>query len=558
MNYDFDRYLTYDELRRWLSDLAEEHPNLIEVETYGRSYEGKDLLLATITDRETGLPGTKPAHWVDASIHAIELTATVAACYLIHRLVEGFGADAKIDEALRTRTFYVVPRVNPDGAEWALASQPKFRRSSTRAWPWTDGHRWPGLENIDVDGDGRILQMRIPDPDGAWMPHPEDARLMVPVPGDAVGSGIDRYRLLDEGTIENYDGFTVPTPNAVEGLDLNRNFPAGWSPGALGAGDHPLSEPEVEALVKAIQARPNICGYNAFHTCGGILLRPSSVHADAKIDATDLWVMGKFGERCTELTGYPCHSVFEDFTWDQAAPISGAADDWAYEHLGIFGWTTEFWDFALATGGGKLSTHFWYTGPTNAQALNALRWCDDHYPDGYVDWYPFDHPQLGPIELGGWDYLSTWLNPPPSQLRDEVAPHADFAIHQALCSPKLRIVEHRVETLGADVWRIEVGVINAGWLPTDVSSKARKEKLTLPLTLECEADGSEVTILDGPARRQLGQLEGRMTAQFGQGNDGTPERVLTAWTVRAPTGTTLRFTAAHPRAGSVSGEVVVG
>ena len=84
--------------------------------------------------------------------------------------------------ALRTRTFYVVPRVNPDGAEWVLADRPRFRRSSVRPWPWRDGHRWPGLQCEDVDGDGRILQMRIADPNGGWMPHPDDARLLVPVP----------------------------------------------------------------------------------------------------------------------------------------------------------------------------------------------------------------------------------------------------------------------------------------------------------------------------------------------------------------------------------------
>ena len=37
-----------------------------------------------------------------------------------------------------------------------------------------------------------------------------------------------------------------------------------------GSGDHPLSEPEIDALVRAIVARPNICGYNAFHTSGGV------------------------------------------------------------------------------------------------------------------------------------------------------------------------------------------------------------------------------------------------------------------------------------------------
>ncbi len=32
---------------------------------------------------------------------------------------------------------------------------------------------------------------------------------------------------MEEGLIDNYDGFTIPVPKKVASLDLNRNFPAG-------------------------------------------------------------------------------------------------------------------------------------------------------------------------------------------------------------------------------------------------------------------------------------------------------------------------------------------
>ena len=350
--YEFDRYLRYAELVEWLEQLAAAHPDLVAVETYGRSYEGRDLLLVTVTDSATGTHDTKPAHWIDASIHAVELTATVAACRVLQRLVDGHrSGDETITRALRTRTFYVVPRVNPDGAEWVLADRPRFRRSSVRPWPFADAHRWPGLHEADVDGDGRILQMRFPDPDGPWMPHPDDARVLVPVPPTGVAGGTPRYRVLDEGVIEDFDGFSVPAPPAPEGLDLNRNFPAGWGAKVSGSGDHPLSEPEIDALVRAIVARPNICGFNAFHTSGGVILRPSSTMPDSKLPPGDVWTWKQLAAIGTELTGYPSHSVYEDFTWDPSQTLSGASDDWAYEHLGVFGWTTEFWDIVHAATG---------------------------------------------------------------------------------------------------------------------------------------------------------------------------------------------------------------
>src|SRR5690606_35506387 len=105
--YRFDRYLRYEELGAWLHDMAAAHPDLIHLETYGRSHEGRDLWLVTVTDSATGAHDTKPAHWVDASIHAVELTATVAACALLHRLVTGHVTDSTVTRALATRTFYI-------------------------------------------------------------------------------------------------------------------------------------------------------------------------------------------------------------------------------------------------------------------------------------------------------------------------------------------------------------------------------------------------------------------------------------------------------------------
>ena len=557
MTYEFDRFLRYDELTAWLQALAAAHPSLVTVESYGTSHEGRDLWLVTVTDTTTGAANTKPAHWVDASIHAVELTATVAACALLRHLVDGHArGDRQITTALATRTFYVVPRVNPDGAEWTLADPPRFRRSSTRAWPWTDAHHWPGAVIEDVDGDGRVLQMRIADPAGAWMPHADDARLMVPVPVDGAPTATARYRVLAEGSIVDYDGFTIPTPQPPEGLDLNRNFPAGWGTGVRGAGDHPLSEPEVDALVRAVVARPNICGYNAFHTSGGVLLRPSSTRPDAELAPRDVWAWKQLGEIGTRLTHYPVHSVYEDFTWDKSDTMSGAADDWAYEHLGVFAWTTEFWDVVHAATGVKQSTDFWYVGPTPEQALAVLRWCDEHVPGHFVDWYAFDHPQLGPVELGGWPHLGVWTNPPAHLLEAEVVPHARFAVAQAMAAPCLEIHHTRAVPLAEGSWRIELGLANTGWLPTYVSARAKKENLVLPIVAEV-TDGSDVEVVGGPARLTLGQLEGRTAMRFADSHDGTPDRVLATWVVRAPVGSTLTLTARHPRSGTVRADIVL-
>lgn len=554
MSYDFDRFLRYDEYTAWLHQTAAAYPQLMTVESYGRSHEGRDLWLATITDTSTGSHDSKPAHWVDANIHSVEFTGGVAALHLIHHLVSGFGTDDTVTRALQTRTFYVAPRVNPDGVEWALADSPRYRRSSTRPWPWADAHQSPGHVESDIDGDGRVLTMRISDPHGAWMPHPDDARLMVAVPIEGPAVGTLRYRLLYEGTIADHDGFTIPVPRPPEALDMNRNFPAGWGTGVRGSGDHPLSEPEIDGLVRTIVARRNICGYNAYHTSGGVLLRPSSTQSDGSLPPMDVWAWKQLGEHATALTGYTVHSVFDDFTWDKQNTMAGAADDWGYEHLGVYSWTTEFWDIVHAATGTKQSTHFWYTGPTAAEQLAVLRWADDHHPEIYVDWYPFQHPQLGAVELGGWEEMHSWTNPPLARLHDEVKGHAEFAVFQAMAAPCIEVLQTTVVSLGGESWRVEVGVANTGWLPTYITQRARKDHLVLPLV--AELSGAEV--LGGSARTELGQLAGRADLRFSGFSDGTPDRVLATWVVQAGAGTEVTVTVSHQRAGRRTATFTLG
>lgn len=556
MNYDFDRFLRYDEMLAWLEEKAKKFPSLLTLDSYGSSYKGRSLILATITNSSTGAADTKPAHWIDANIHATEVTGGVAALYVINYLLENATSDRHVAEALATRTFYVAPRVNPDGVEDALQDSPVFHRSSVRPWPWRDGFKWPGLHVKDIDGDGTIRTMRIADPDGAWIEHPTEPRVMIPVGPLGVEPGVVRYRLLDEGVIEDFDGFTVPLPRDPAGLDLNRNFPAGWGTQVLGSGDHPMSEPEVDSLVRAVSARKNVCGYNAFHTSGGFLLRPSSTRADSTLPPFDLWAFNELAKVGTELTSYPAHSVYEDLTWDKGDTMSGAGDDWAYEHLGVFGWTTEFWDAIYHATGDHSPTDIWYVGPTPDQEVAVCKWSDTHAPGSYVPWKKFNHPQLGNIEIGGCDWFHLWTNAPSRMLKQEVAPHAKFAVYQALASPRIEIKLLESQRRGDGLWSVRVGIANTGWLSTQVTSWADKHQIVLPLT----ASISGATVLEGSTRAQLGQLDGRVRFRVSGDakSDGTPDRISHTWLVTGRSGDKVTVTAQHQRAGSASASIVLG
>ena len=149
------------------------------------------------------------------------------------------------------------------------------------------------------------------------------------------------------------------------------------------------------------------------------------------------------------------------------------------------------------------------------------------------------------MELGGWNDLYSWTNPPPSILCDEVDRHADFAVAQALAAPCIEIGHCQVEALGDDTWRVTIGVANTGWLPTTVSSRARLDDMVRPIT----ADVFGAEVLDGAARRTLGQLLGASSARFTNGTVGTPDRVTCSWLVRGTPGAEITVTVQHQRAG---------
>ena len=160
--------------------------------------------------------------------------------------------------------------------------------------------------------------------------------------------------------------------------------------------------------------------------------------------------------------------------------------------------------------------------------------------DGFVDWYPFDHPQLGRVEIGGWDFFRTWTNAPPALMEAEVAPHSAWAVAQLLASPRLGVRSFAADPIGDGVWRVRLVVENTGWLPTNVTRKALDRKAVRPVEAELVLpDGASIAL--GDARQELGQLAGhgrarQMLAMFDGGFDPTDDRAKAEWIVHARSG----------------------
>jgi murein tripeptide amidase MpaA len=555
----FDQFPRYAELTALLQAYAAACPGLVELRSIGQSHEGREIWLLVLTNRDTGPDTDKPAFWVDGNIHAAELTAGTACLYWLHQLTQEHGRDPQITRLLDSRVIYLVPRLNPDGAELALADRPRFIRSSTRPYPW-DEDPVDGLTVEDVDGDGRTLMMRVPDPYGGYKKHPTEPRLMVPrSPGEFGG---DYFRLMPEGTLKHFDGVKIHVNRDREGLDLNRNFPAYWRQEfeQMGAGPYPTSEPEVRAMVDFVVKHPNIGAAVSFHTHSGVILRPMGTQSDDDMTPEDLWQYKRFSDLGAKLTGYPAISIFHDFKYHPKEIITGT-QDWIYEHLGALFWTVEIWAPNREAGITDYAWIDWYRDHPVEDDLKLLRWSDEQCGgQAHVDWYPFNHPQLGPVELGGWDKMNYWRNPPPHLREREAARFPAWLQQIALSLPKLENLRTEVRALGPDTWRVRFAVANSGYLPSHVTHRALERKTARGVVFEIVLP-REAVLVSGRERCIEPSLEGHAPKNslqaFLPDRQITGDRAVTEWMVRAPKGTRLALTATADRAGTVRTEVVL-
>jgi murein tripeptide amidase MpaA len=151
---EFNSYLRPHEVESVLKGFAEEYPQLCALTAIGTSHEGRPIWCMALTNKATGPDAEKPALWLDANIHATEVTGCMGALHVIQRVLTAFGTDERITTLLDTRALYVVPCLNPDGMEQALTS-PVYVRSGTRRYPYEEERE--GLYPEDIDGDGLIL-----------------------------------------------------------------------------------------------------------------------------------------------------------------------------------------------------------------------------------------------------------------------------------------------------------------------------------------------------------------------------------------------------------------
>jgi hypothetical protein len=503
-------YIDYAQLTAQLERWATTYPDLCRVTSIAKTPEGRDVWLLVIGPEPDRV---RPAVWVDGNMHAAELAGSSCALAVaedairLHVEPETLELPAALIARLKEVLFYVVPRISPDGAEAVLTtgrsvrSVPRDERVERGRPRWLVG---------DVDGDGLALAMRMEDPGGELVESRELPGLLVE---RAIEDDGPFYKLFPEGTIEHFDGKTIPSPNFLgdNPIDLNRNFPWSWAPSheQVGAGPFPASEPEARGIIEFATKHPEIFAWLDFHTFGGVLIRPLGHGPDSKMNQEDLAIFRQIEKWMTEHTGYPTVSGYEEFLYEPDKPLRGDLTDYAYNQRGAIAYVIELYDLFARLGIPRPPKFAQYYERVTRADIVKLGWWDrdENSRRAFPPWRPFEHPQLGKVEIGGIDPRIGIWNPPEHELPQLCATQADVFLRVAALAPRLRIGRIKREPLAGMLTRVEIEVLNDGYLGSYGVPSAKALDFNEPVYATATTERCEL-VDPGAAHQVLGHLDG--------------------------------------------------
>jgi len=538
--YDFYHYYTHDELTNYLKDINKAFPKLTELRSMCKSQMGRDVWMLVIHNPKTGDEMDKPAFFLN-QIHAGEVIASMSCNYTIWHLLDNYDKDKNIKKLVDNLVWYIVPRLDVDGAEAYLTGKPAGKDPD----PFDNDGDFLYDEDPpeDLDGDGIIVSMRKLDPRGTMKISDKDPRIMVrKAPDDSVDK---LYKMYSEG-IDNDEDDKINEDSYRTGFLSNRNYPGNWqlSTSQRGSGKYPLEESITMAEYLFVADHPNIAIYVQHHCCGRVILLPPSTQSDAQFEnKKDLQLYKIVGARCLEYSNWDLATSVYNWNWprgsgnkkrtqiyrDKDGKIRNAPagmypeNDKAYSRndfnvsarenhpdRGYFAWGSSLETTYNIFGIFSMADEHWaapdYNKDLKVTEEERLKWNDEEMEGKiFVNWHKYNHPTLGEVEIGGWP--RTKISPPEGELiQKECEMGNNYVIYLAGLAPKVEFGEVEITDKKGGIYQLDISVKNSGFLPT-VTEQASKLNILKPTLLEIEQN-KNVEILFGEEKVKLGKIEG--------------------------------------------------
>ncbi|MCH8824342.1 MAG: peptidase M14 [Planctomycetes bacterium] len=473
----WNRFYNYDEISELLHKLVDAYPQLLSLQSLGKSEQGREMWLVTLNVAKTGADTEKPAMYIDGNVHGNEIQSAETVVYSIWYLTKSYGKVDSLTELMDRVAFYFLPMQNPDGRDYWF-NEPNNPHSSRTGQRPTDND-FDGLVDEDgpedLDGDGHIGTMWRFDPNGTSRRNRDDPRIIERVEPGQKG---ELSRAGSEG-IDN-DGDGRINEDGPGGYDMNRNWPSGWQPNYIqyGAGDYPFDRPETNAIGQFITAHPNIAAGQSYHNAGGMMLRgPGAKHRENLYPRSDKAVYSKLGKAGEEMLPFYRYLVI----YADLYTVHGGFVTWLSEGLGIVSFTNELWS----------NSQMLQNSQKRLDQKGRLRWQDRMlFGQTLTEYTEYDHPTLGKVLIGGGTKYSSRI-PPPFMLEELCHRNFAFTMFHADNMPLLSFQWIEVKSLGNDLWQITIEVANEKIIPSRLAIAAQR-KIGQPDRLSITGKGIKV------------------------------------------------------------------
>lgn len=473
----WNRYYDTKQLIEIMRRIEKAYPNLAKVKSIGKTVEGKELWMITVSNSANGDPDKKPAMYIDGNIHSNEVQGAEVALYTAWYVTEMYSSVDWIRKLLDEKTLYIVPSINPDARDHFI-HKPNTA-SSPRAGLDPRDDDGDGLVDEDgyddLDGDGNVVQMRIKDPNGRWVTDPDDPRIMVPAKPDQTG----QYTILGQEGIDN-DGDGLVNEDGPGSYDPNRDWGWNWAPRYVqgGADRFPFIFPENRSIAEFVLAHENIAAAQSFHNSGGMILRGPGTQSDlptySPVDIQTYDFLGRLGEEM--LPGYRYFILYKDLY-----TVYGGEIDWLYGARGIVTFSNELWtSFDYFRKQREQTEGDFRRGRTTEYRFDKILL----FEEGIVPWKKVNHPQYGEIEVGG--FKKAWTRTAPSfMLEDLCHRNMAFTLFHLYHTPKVEVDSVFTKALPGGLTEVSAVITNKRIIPTHTLQDSRN-KITRPdwVTLE--------------------------------------------------------------------------
>jgi hypothetical protein len=483
---DFNRWHDYAELREDLLRLERAYPKFLRYSSIGKSYEGRDMMVMTINNPDTGPEESKAAMYIEANVHGNEIQGGEVCLYTVWYLMENYDKIAEVKRLVDERVFYILPTVNPDGHDYFMHGTGSGARSGHVPVDDDNDGLFDEDPPNDLNGNGVIEQIRKYVPgEGDFRISHRDPRIMERVPDGERG---DWVLLGSEGIDDDGDGRV--NEDGPGSYDPNRNWASDWQPDYIqgGAMDYPFQLPEARAVADFMMARPNIAGVQSYHNSGGMILRGPGAEWMGEYPSEDVAFYDRLGQQGERILPYYRYIVI----WSCLYTVHGGFIDWTNDGLGITSFSNELWNGRQYFNSPELIEQ--QEDPDSPISQDRARYFFDDYlefGDEYVEWAPFEHPEYGAVELGGWKKYFGRV--PPRFMNEELA-HRNmaFSLYQADQMPLMQMGETTVERVGGNVYRVRVELVNDKIMPT-ITALAARNHVVPPDLLTLEGNVEVIT-----------------------------------------------------------------